>query len=222
MRVVIADDSMLTREGVAHVLTEAGISVVSQSTDGQSLWRAVMAEKPDVAIIDVRMPPTHTDEGVGIAQKILMDCPGVGVLLLSQYIEPGYALRLLDERPDGVGYLLKDRVFDPVLLVDALERIADGESIVDPSIVKQLMSAPIPSKRLAGLSSRELDVLALVAEGLSNQAIANRLFIAERTVEAHITRLLPKLGLPDGPDVHRRVLAALAYVDGVREGSRQP
>jgi DNA-binding NarL/FixJ family response regulator len=217
VRVVVADDSMLTREGIGHVLTLAGLDVVGQAVDGRELLRMVAFEHPDAAIVDVRMPPTHTDEGVVAAQRILADFPGVAVLLLSQYIEPGYALRLLAERPDGVGYLLKDRVFDPVLLVDALRRLVDGESVIDPSIVKELLSSPSRSDSLRALSERELDVLGLIAEGLSNQAIATRLGIAERTVEAHVTRILPKLGISDGPDVHRRVLAALAYVEGNRK-----
>jgi DNA-binding NarL/FixJ family response regulator len=162
------------------------------------------------------MPPTHTDEGLVAAQRILADQPGVAVLVLSQYIDAGYALRLLAERPDGVGYLLKERVFDAAMLVDALHRLREGESVIDPTIVKQLMAAAttVRPTHLAPLSERELDVLELVAEGLSNHGIAARLSIAERTVEAHITRVLAKLELPDGGDVHRRVLAALAFVRG--------
>ena len=216
MRVIVAEDSLLTRVGIVHVLTQAGVEVTATAEDARGLIAEVASKQPHAAIIDVRMPPTYTDEGIVAAQRILADFPGVAVLVLSQYVDAGYALRLLEERPDGVGYLLKDRVFDPAILVDALRRLGDGESVIDPSIVKQLL-APRPGRRaLDELSPREADVLALVAEGLSNQAIASRLFITERTVEAHITRMLPKLGLPEGQDVHRRVLAALAYVGGQR------
>lgn len=216
MRVVVAEDSMLTREGLVSVLARAGAEVVAEAADAHELLAAVATSRPEAAVVDVRMPPTHTTEGVDAAERILSQYPGVAVLVLSQHIEPGYAMRLLDERPDGVGYLLKERVFDGAVLLDALRRLADGESVIDPSIVKALLTARDRRSPLPQLSERERDVLSLVAEGLSNQAIASRLFIAERTVEAHITRLLPKLGLPNGPDVHRRVLAALAYVEGTR------
>lgn len=217
MRVVIAEDSLLTREGLRSLLAKAGVEVCGEAADPTTLLSSVATTRPDAAIIDVRMPPTHTTEGVVAAERILADYPGTAVLVLSQYIEPGYALRLLDERPDGVGYLLKERVFDPVVLLDALRRLTEGESVVDPSIVKALLDDRSHRRALPQLSDREREVLSLVAEGLSNSAIAARLFIAERTVEAHITRLLPKLGLPEGPDVHRRVLAALAYVEGTRD-----
>ncbi len=216
MRVVIADDSLLTRAGLVHVLERTGIEAVAAVGDARVLLAAVAEHRPDAAIVDVRMPPDFTDEGIVASQRILADYPGVAVLVLSQYVDAGYALRLLEERPDGVGYLLKERVFDPAILVDALHRLRQGESVIDPTIVKELLSSRQRSPSLAQLSEREREVLALVAEGLTNHAIAQRLFIAERTVEAHITRLLPKLGLPDGPDVHRRVLAALAYVEGTR------
>jgi DNA-binding NarL/FixJ family response regulator len=172
----------------------------------------------DLAIVDVRMPPTHTTEGIVAARRILADHPGTGVLVLSQYIEPGYALSLLEERPDGVGYLLKERISDPAILVDALERIEDGESVIDPTIVKTLMTRQRRTGPLDDLSDREREVLGLVAEGLSNAALARRLVIAERTVESHITRILAKLGVAEGPDTHRRVLAALAFIEGTRPG----
>lgn len=216
MRVVIAEDSLFMREGLRTVLADCGIDVVAGCADAAELLVAVAEAKPDAAVIDVRMPPTHTTEGISAAERILADHPGTAVLVLSQYIEPHYAMRLLDERPDGVGYLLKERVFDGVLLLDALQRLTSGESIVDPSIVHELMEARRHST-LPQLSERERQVLSLVAQGLSNRAIADQLFIAERTVEAHITRILPKLGLREGPDVHRRVLAALAFVEGSRE-----
>jgi DNA-binding NarL/FixJ family response regulator len=216
MRVVVAEDNMLTRAGIVQVLTAAGFEIVGAAPDARELLVLVATERPDAAIVDVRMPPTYTNEGLVAAQRILTAHPGVAVLVLSHYVDAGYVLRLLDERPDGVGYLLKERVFDPAILVDALRRLSDGESIVDPSIVKQLMSGPRRPPGLAQLSDREHEVLTLIAEGLSNKAIARRLVIAERTVEAHMTRLLPKLGIPDGPDVHRRVLATLAYVEGQR------
>lgn len=217
MRVAVAEDSLLTREGIVRVLTHAGAEVVAQVGDAAALLAAVATERPDLAIVDVRMPPTHTNEGIDAARTILAGHPGVAVLVLSQYIEPGYALTLLQERPDGVGYLLKERISDPAVLVDALHRLADGESVIDPTIVRTLMRRQRDPRPFAELSEREVEVLALVAEGLSNKAIAERLVITERTVEAHITRILPKLHLREGPDVHRRVLAVLAFVQGARQ-----
>ena len=216
MRVVVAEDSLLTREGIVHVLTQAGTDVVAQVGDAGALMAAVATELPDLVIVDVRMPPTHTTEGIEAARNILSSQSGVAVLVLSQYIEPGYALTLLHERPDGVGYLLKERISDAAVLVDAVHRLTDGESVIDPTIVRTLMRRQRDPGPLAGLSERELQVLGLVAEGLSNKAIAERLVITERTVEAHVTRFLPKLQLREGPDVHRRVLAALAFVEGSR------
>ncbi len=216
MRVVVAEDSLLTREGIVHVLTQAGTDVVAQVGDAGALMAAVATELPDLVIVDVRMPPTHTTEGIEAARNILSSQSGVAVLVLSQYIEPGYALTLLHERPDGVGYLLKERISDAAVLVDAVHRLTDGESVIDPTIVRTLMRRQRDPGPLAGLSERELQVLGLVAEGLSNKAIAERLVITERTVEAHVTRILPKLQLREGPDVHRRVLAALAFVEGSR------
>ena len=216
MRIVVAEDNLLTREGIVHLLTRAGHEVVAAVPNADRLLVVVAAEHPDVVVIDVRMPPTHTTEGITAARSILADHPGTGVLVLSQYIEPGYALSLLEERPDGVGYLLKERISDPAILVDALDRIADGESIVDPTIVKTLMDRRRRTGPLDELSDREREVLALVAEGLSNRAISSRLVITERTVESHITRILAKLGVAEGPDVHRRVIAALAFVEGNR------
>ena len=212
MRVVVADDVMLTREGIARLLRDAEIDVVAQAENADELLRHVRLARPDAAIIDIRMPPTHTDEGLVAAQRIRSDYPSVGVLVLSQYVEPSYALRLLEEHPEKVGYLLKERVFDVALLVDALRRIVDGETVVDPTIVSRLVGRSRRSDPLATLTAREREVLELIAEGLSNRAIAARLFVTERTVEAHSKQIFLKLGLQTSPDSHRRVLAVLAYL----------
>jgi DNA-binding NarL/FixJ family response regulator len=212
MRVVVAEDTMLTREGIVHLLTDAGVDVVGQAEDADGLLRQVRNTRPDAVIVDIRMPPTHTDEGLVAAQRILSDYPEVGVLVLSQYVEPTYAMRLVNERPERVGYLLKERVFDVAVLLDALRRIHDGETVVDPTIVSRLLGRRRGRDPLTVLSDREREVLALVAEGLSNQAIAARLVITERTVEAHVTRMFIKLGLAEDPASHRRVLATLAYL----------
>jgi DNA-binding NarL/FixJ family response regulator len=212
MRVVVAEDVMLTREGITRLLSDAGVDVVGQAGDAASLLRAVRVTQPDAAIVDIRMPPTHTDEGLVAAQQIRAEHPDIGVLILSQYIEPHYAMRLIDEHPERVGYLLKERVFDVANLIDALRRLADGETVVDPTIIARLFAR----KRLAGpldeLTDRERQVLALVAEGLSNRAIGTRLFVTERTVEAHVKQIFLKLGLNTDPGSHRRVLAVLAYL----------
>jgi DNA-binding NarL/FixJ family response regulator len=212
MRIVVADDVMLTREGIVHLLDEAGIDVVAQAEDADGLLREVRLKQPDAAIVDIRMPPTHTDEGLVAAQRIRADHPAIGVLLLSQYVEPSYAMRLLEEHPERVGYLLKERVFDVVVLVDALRRITDGETVVDPTIVARLVGRRSRHDPLAELTRREREVLGLVAEGLSNGAIASRLFVTERTVEAHVKQVFLKLGLAINPESHRRVLAVLAYL----------
>lgn len=212
MRVVVADDVMLTRKGIVHLLDEAGIDVVAQAEDADGLLREVRLKQPDAAIVDIRMPPTHTDEGLVAAQRIRADHPAIGVLLLSQYVEPSYAMRLLAEHPERVGYLLKQRVFDIAILVDALRRITDGETVVDPTIVSRLVGRRRRHHPLAELTKREREVLGLVAEGLSNGAIASRLFVTERTVEAHVKQVFLKLGLAINPESHRRVLAVLAYL----------
>jgi DNA-binding NarL/FixJ family response regulator len=212
MRVVVADDVMLTREGIVHLLDEAGIDVVAQAEDADGLLREVRLKQPDAAIVDIRMPPTHTDEGLVATQRIRTDHPAIGVLLLSQYVEPSYAMRLLEEHPERVGYLLKQRVFDVAILVDALRRITDGETVVDPTIVSRLVGRRRRHDPLAELTTREREVLGLVAEGLSNGAIASRLFVTERTVEAHVKQVFLKLGLAITPESHRRVLAVLAYL----------
>jgi DNA-binding NarL/FixJ family response regulator len=212
MRVVIAEDVMLTREGIARLLTDAGVDVVGRVGDAVSLLGAVQATQPDAAIIDIRMPPTHTDEGLAAAEQIRGGHPGVSVLILSQYIEPHYAMRLLEDHPERVGYLLKERVFDVANLMDALRRLADGETVVDPTIVARLFARKRRPDPLDELSGREREVLALVAEGLSNRAIAARLYVTERTVEAHVTQIFQKLSLATDPGSHRRVLAVLAHL----------
>lgn len=212
MRVVIADDVMLTREGIAHLLEDAGIDVVAQAEDAEALLREVRLKRPDAAIADIRMPPSHTDEGLVAAQRIRTEHPDVAVLVLSQYVEPSYAMRLLEEHPERVGYLLKQRVFDVAVLVDALRRITEGETVIDPTIVSRLVGRQRRENPLTELTPRESEVLGLVAEGLSNGAIASRLFVTERTVEAHVKQVFQKLGLAVRPESHRRVLAVLAYL----------
>jgi DNA-binding NarL/FixJ family response regulator len=212
MRVVVADDAMLTRQGIIHLLREAGIEVVAEAEDAEGLLREVRLARPDVALVDIRMPPTHTDEGLVAAQTIRTEHPQVGVLVLSQYVEPSYAMRLLQEHPERVGYLLKERVFDIATVVDALRRIVDGETVIDPTIVSRLVGRRRRTDPLADLSERERQVLGLIAEGMSNRAIAARLFVTERTVEAHVTQIFQKLHLPESPDQHRRVLAVLAFL----------
>jgi DNA-binding NarL/FixJ family response regulator len=212
MRAVVADDVMLTREGIVHVLEAAGFEVVAQAGDADSLLGQVRVLQPDVAVVDIKMPPTYTDEGLVAAQRIRAEFPDVGVLVLSQYLEPSYAMRLLEEHPEKVGYLLKERLFHGAVLVDAITRIHEGETVVDPTIVSRLFDRRRRHDPLASLSGRERDVLSLVAEGLSNKAIAARLFVTERTVEAHVTQIFLKLGLHEDPDSHRRVLAVLAFV----------
>jgi DNA-binding NarL/FixJ family response regulator len=210
--VVVADDVMLTREGIVRLLQDAGIDVVAQAEDAEGLLRHVRLTRPDTAIVDIKMPPTHTDEGLVAAQQIRAEHPEVGVLVLSQYVEPSYAMRLIEEHPERVGYLLKERIFDVAVLVDALRRIEEGETVVDPTIVSRLVGRRRREDPLAELTEREREVLSLVAEGMSNKAIAGRLFVTERTVEAHIKQIFLKLRLPEAPDTHRRVLAVLAFL----------
>jgi DNA-binding NarL/FixJ family response regulator len=202
---------MLTREGIVHVLEGGGVEVVAQAGDADSLLGQVRLLLPDVAVVDIKMPPTHTDEGLVAAQRIRAEYPSVGVLVLSQYLEPSYAMRLLEEHPEKVGYLLKERLFHGAVLVDAISRIHEGETVVDPTIVSRLFDRRRRHDPLANLSGREREVLSLVAEGLSNKAIAARLFVTERTVEAHVTQIFLKLGLHEDPDSHRRVLAVLTF-----------
>jgi DNA-binding NarL/FixJ family response regulator len=212
VRVVVADDSMLTREGIVRLLRDAGIEVVAEAEDADALLRHVGSARPDVAIVDIRMPPTHTDEGLVAVRAIRADHPEVGALLLSQYVEPSYAMRLLEDQPERVGYLLKDRVQDIAVVVDALRRIVDGETVIDPTIVTRLLGRRRREDPVERLTGREREVLGLIAEGMSNKAIAARLFVTERTVEAHVTQIFQKLELPGSADQHRRVLAVLAFL----------
>lgn len=215
MRVVVADDSVLLREGIVRLLEEAGMDVVAQAGDGEDLLRKVGAHKPDVAIIDIRMPPTHTDEGLRAAAEIRARQPEVGVLVLSQYVEEGYALELLSgDQGDGAGtgYLLKDRVGDIDRFVESVRRVGEGGSALDPEVVAQLLGRRRQGDPLEPLSPREREVLALMAEGRSNHGIAQQLVVTERAVEKHVTNIFGKLDLPPAPDDHRRVLAVLAFV----------
>jgi len=212
VRVAVADDSLLTREGIVRLLSEAGIDVVGQVGDADGLLRLVRDERPDAVVVDIRMPPTHTDEGLVAAARIRASSPAVAVLVLSQYVEAAYALRLLTDHPGRIGYLLKDRVMHGAVLADALRRLTEGETVVDPTLVSRLLARPRVPDPLARLTDREREVLSLVAEGLSNRAIGARLRIADRTVEAHITQTFDKLGLTDDGGTHRRVLAAVAYL----------
>jgi DNA-binding NarL/FixJ family response regulator len=212
MRVIVAEDLMLTREGIVRLLAEAGIDVIAQVADGETLLSLVAAQKPDAVIVDIRMPPTHTDEGIVAGGRIRDAFPDVGVLVLSQYVEPTWALRLVSEHPEGVGYLLKERVMDAAVIVDALRRVVDGETVVDPTIVARLLGRRRRHDPLATLTAREREVLGLIAEGLTNRAIADRLVVAERTIEAHISSIFGKLDLPDSPEHHRRVLAVLTLL----------
>jgi DNA-binding NarL/FixJ family response regulator len=213
MRVVLADDSVLLREGVARLLEDAGLEVVGQAGDAADLLRKVNAHKPDVAVVDVRMPPTHTDEGLRAAAAIREAHPDTGVLVLSAYIDEGPALELLSESAEGLGYLLKDRVADIDGFVDAVRRVADGGSALDPEVVSRLLGRRRRSDPLEGVTPREREVLGLMAEGRSNHAIAEAMVVTERAVEKHVTSIFGKLGLPPTQDDHRRVLAVLAYLN---------
>jgi DNA-binding NarL/FixJ family response regulator len=212
VRVVVAEDSVLLREGIVRLLEEAEIEVVGQAGDGEDLLRKVRAHKPDVAVTDIRMPPTHTDEGLRAAREIRAELPGVGVLVLSQYVEEGYALDLLADNAAGLGYLLKDRVADVDAFLDAVRRVAGGGSALDPEVVSQLLGRKRRDDPLAELTPREREVLGLMAEGRSNHAIAEHLVITDRAVEKHVTGIFGKLGLSATPDDHRRVLAVLTYL----------
>jgi DNA-binding NarL/FixJ family response regulator len=212
MRVVLADDSVLLREGLARLLSEAGFEVAGQAGNADELLEQVAATDPDVAIVDIRMPP-DADGGLRAARDIRARHPSVAVLVLSQYARPSYAFELLSESAERVGYLLKDRVSDVAELADAVRRVGEGGSVLDPVVVSQLVGRPREGPdAFHDLTDREREVLSLMAEGRSNQAIGRRLFITERTVEKHVKSIFGKLRLPESPDDHRRVLAVVAYL----------
>ena len=212
MRVVVADDSLLIREGLVRLLGEAGCDVVGSAGDVAQLLDVIHGAEPDVVVVDIKMPPTFTDEGITAARRIRESRPEIGVLVLSHHLESEYAMRLLADVPERCGYLLKERLTDIAVLVDALRRITEGECVIDPTIVARLIQRPRQASPLARLSERETEVLGLMAEGRSNQAIAERLVVTPRTVEAHVRQILMKLDLPESPDDHRRVLAVLTYL----------
>jgi DNA-binding NarL/FixJ family response regulator len=212
MRVVIADDSVLLREGMARLLEDKGFDVVGQAGDADDLLRKVRAHKPDAAVVDIRMPPTNTDDGLRAATVIKQELPNTGVLVLSQYVEEGYAVDLVADGGGGVGYLLKDRVSDIERFVDALRRVADGGSALDPEVVANMLRRKRSDDPLAELTPREREVLELMAEGRSNAAIAERLVVTERAVEKHVTSIFGKLHLTATGQDHRRVLAVLTYL----------
>jgi DNA-binding NarL/FixJ family response regulator len=214
VRVVIADDETLLREGLARLLADAGVDVTAKVGTPEELLRKVELTRPDVAIVDIRMPPTHTDEGLVAAHEIRRTHPSVGVLVLSHYLESHYAMRLLEEHPGHSGYLLKDRVKDVVVLLDALERVAEGECVLDPTIVSRLVARPRDDSPLAELTDREREVLGLIAEGYSNESICRKLFVSPKTVETHVRHIFLKLGIGETADYHRRVLAVLAHLRG--------
>jgi serine/threonine-protein kinase len=214
MRIVIADDELLLRDGLARLLEDAGFDVAGRCGDADALLAMVQTRRPDVAIVDIRMPPEHRDEGLVAAQEIRRRHPETGVLVLSHHLDSHYAMRLLEDVPDRAGYLLKERVSDLAVLADALHRIDEGECVVDPTIVARLVARKRRRGPLDELTEREHDVLALIAEGHSNHAIGKRLFVSPKTVEGHISQIFAKLDLRDTPDQHRRVLAVLAWLRG--------
>jgi DNA-binding NarL/FixJ family response regulator len=212
VRVVVADDAVLLREGVVRILRETGFDVVAQAGDADELLLHVRSAQPDVCVVDIRMPPTHTDEGLRAAQRIRADHPGIGVLVLSQYVEPGYALELLSDSAEGVGYLLKERIANIEEFAAAVRRVAAGGSALDPAVVSEIVGRRRAGDPLAALTPREREVLELMAEGRSNAGIAERLVVTERAVEKHVTSIFAKLQLPAVTGDHRRVLAVLTYL----------
>jgi DNA-binding NarL/FixJ family response regulator len=213
VRIIIAEDAAVIRAGLAEILTDRGHEIVAAVGDAEALKTAVSQHKPDVAIVDVRMPPAYTDEGLLAAIAIRRDHPDVGILVFSQYIETRYAADLLAAGSSGIGYLLKDRVANVTEFTDAIARVAAGGTALDPEVVSGLLNASRHASTLAALTAREHDVLALMAEGRSNNAIAGRLFVSERAVEKHISNIFSKLGLPASDSDHRRVLAVLAFLE---------
>lgn len=216
MRVIVVDDMLLIREGLAASLGQRGVDVVAEAPDARHLDELVERHRPDAVVLDIRMPPSFTDEGLQAAAELRNAHPDIGILLLSQYLESSYAVRLLNEAPARVGYLLKDRIMHVTTLVDALQRITDGETVIDPAIVSRVIQRSRAGGGLPELSSREAEVLGLVAEGLSNRGIGERLSINDRTVETHIAQIFMKLGLTNSPDIHRRVLAVLTLLRAAR------
>jgi DNA-binding NarL/FixJ family response regulator len=212
LRVVLADDSVLLREGTARLLSEAGFEVVGQAGDAEELLLKVRSYEPDIAIVDIRMPPTHSDEGLRAAKEIRKRYPSVAVLVLSQYVEAEYAMELLADSAEGVGYLLKDRIADVAEFADAVRRVAEGGSALDSAIVSRLVGRQRRDNPIDTLTAREREVLGLMAEGLSNRALAARLFVTERAVEKHVTSIFGKLHLGSDAAAHRRVLAVLAFL----------
>jgi DNA-binding NarL/FixJ family response regulator len=217
VRVILADDEALLREGLARLLTEAGFEVIGTARDAEGLMRLVEARRPDLAITDIKMPPTHTDEGLVAAQELRRRFPQVGVLVLSHYLESRYAMSLVEELPERSGYLLKDRVSEIGSLTDALRRIAEGECVIDPTIVARLVTHRRNVGPLAALSEREREVLALMAEGHSNSGICQRLFLSPKTLEGHVGSIFRKLDIGAAPAYHRRVVAVLTFL---RAGAR--
>jgi DNA-binding NarL/FixJ family response regulator len=211
VRLVVADDSALIRDGLHHLLNSHG-HIVATATDAPSLLHEVQREEPDVALIDIRMPPDHSHEGLTAAATIRARNPHVGILILSQYVDPDYALTLLREHPAGCGYLLKDRITQTETLLDAISRVAAGETVVDRELIELLLHRPSIQSRLSDLTPRERTVLALLAEGLTDRAIAERLWLTQKTVETHVRHILTKLRLPPDSHLNRRVVAVLTYL----------
>lgn len=215
MRVTVIEDQLLTREGIVRTLTSAGIEVVAAAGDLAGLDRSLALDEPDAVVLDVRLPPTFTSEGIEAAERIRTAHPRVAVLVLSQYVEAEFATRLVTEFGGGIGYLLKDRLLDPAALVEGIRRVARGECVVDPSLVAELLARRESHGVLDALTEREIAVLRGIGEGLSNTAIAQRLFISDRTVDVHVQHLFAKLGIREDPGVNRRVAAAIAYLSAV-------